>query len=167
MSIKYIVSILVVLVIGVGLGFSIGTKQGIEQNKRESEAKISELNKTLDFFVPPPPAEVFSVLGEIKSISGNAISLEIISPSERNLPGTEPKKEMRIITVSQDTKIVKFDPFIMHTIDPKTKLPMPPKIESIKLSDLKAGDRITASAKENIKDKSSFEASEIQLQVLP
>jgi len=165
---KYLIAVIIVLIIGTGLGFSIGknqgTQAGLEQGRSESKTKIDELNKALDFFIPQPPAEIFSVSGEVKSITGNTLSLEIISPSERALPGTELKKETRTVTVAPTTKLSRFNPLAIPTIDPKTKLPVTPKAESIRLSDLKVGDRVIVSAKENIKEKQAFEASEVQLQ---
>lgn len=153
----------VLLVVSYQVGFSLGKKKTLDQNNKE----IAKLNKALDFFVPQPLAEVFYVSGEIKSISGNVISLEINSPSERNLPGMEPKKEIRKIDVASGTKLFKISLFAVPGIDPKTKLPAPPKEETIKISDLKVGNIINVSSKENIKDKTEFEASGIQLQVLP
>lgn len=91
----------------------------------------------------------------------------INSLTERTFPSAEPKKEIRKITLVKDVKITKFNPLILPEIDPKTGLVKPPKQEIIKLSDLKAGDNISAAAKENIKTKTEFEAIEIILQVFP
>lgn len=153
------------------IGFNFGKNKGLIQGKeigeQESSVKITELNKTLDSFFPPLPDKIFSISGTIKSINNNIISLEAVSLTERTLPGVEPKKEIRKITVSKDAKITKFNSLILPEIDPKTGEIKPPKQEIIKLSDLKAGDNISATAKENIKTKIEFEAIEITLQVFP
>lgn len=173
-QIKFIVLIIIALILifaSYQIGFNFGKNKGLIQGKeigrQENSAKIAELNKTLDSFFPPLSNEIFSISGTIKLINNNIISLEMVSLTERMLPGVEPKKEIRKITVAKDAKITKFDPFILPEIDKKTGAIKPPKQEIIKLSDLKIGNQITATAKENIKTKTEFEAVEIQFQILP
>ncbi|MEK7146817.1 MAG: hypothetical protein AAB772_01015 [Patescibacteria group bacterium] len=147
------------------LGFLIGKLPlvGVISQKEQPQA----LNQNPELFLPPLPDEIFSVSGEIKAIENNVISLEIVSLTERFVFAVAPKMETRKITVAKDAKITKFDPFILPEIDKKTGEMKPFKQEVIKFSDLKIGDRITATAKENIKTKMEFEAAEIQLQILP
>lgn len=151
------------------LGFLIGrlslTNILIQEEGLGNQSQI--LNQTPDLFFPPLPDEIFSISGVIKSIENNIISLEIISLTERFSLSIEPKKEIRKITVTKDVKIIKSNPFILPEINPKTGEIKPIKQEIIKLTDLEIGDQIIATAKENIKTKTEFEAVEIQLQISP
>lgn len=154
---------------GIWYGKSRGFEQGIVQGKQESEQTIKDLNAALDVFYPPLPEDIRSISGTIKAIEGSVISLEINSLTERILPipGKEPKKEIRKVAVGDKTELVKVD-FSVPLPPPTPGGPAPVFPETkIKLSDLKAGDRVTVIAEENIKTKQEFTGSKIQLYILP
>lgn len=167
--ISVIVVTIFLMVFSYQVGFRSGEKNGKEIAKRDSEAEIMKLNKALDIFSPPQPAEIFSVFGEIKAIEDNGISLEINSLTERRLPipGEEQKKELRKVIVNDETQIIKIDfNSIARPVPPKPGEPFtPPQPKEIrlKITDLKIGDRVNVTALENIKVKTEFVASKIQL----
>ena len=171
-----VVAITVGCAVGFGAGFWYGQKSGyesgkqagVETGKQESAQEVSELNRALEVFYPPLPEDIRSVSGEIKSIQGDVIELEISSLTERILPGKEPKKEIRKITVGKDAPIVKVD----LTMPPSPIIgpegaPVGPEEKKISLADLKVGDTVTAEAEENIKTKQEFNAVKVSLLVLP
>lgn len=143
----------IILIIGIAL---IAFAGGLYSGKKLSQSKIDEIQKILDYYFPPIK-DLYYATGKITAIEGNLISLEIISPSERfTLPDQEPQKEIRKVTITDATKIVK-----REIAPPGSKEPI---IEiELDLTDLKTGDRISAEAEENIIDKTEFEAKYIEL----
>lgn len=158
MPFKKISISLIILIIGVVIGFNTGMQYG----KDQSALEIARLNEALDVLFPLPPKEVFSVYGTITTVNNNELSLEITSPSQRQLPGVTPQKETRIVTVTQNTKMSQFDPF--SAIENPEELDDPTAFSgqtTITLDDLQVGDNVSVSAEENIKTIQSFVASEI------
>jgi len=157
---KHTITVTLIVISGV-VGFYFGSMKGIA----ESKDKISELNQIVDIFVPPIPDEVFSIHGEVKSINGDTIILEITSLQARRLPTEDIKKEIRQVVVSSDTEITRID---FPTFNPSkgsnkpNKIDFEPKEVKIALADLKTGDTLRVTSQENIKSKESFLASRIQ-----
>jgi len=161
---KEIITFLIIIIIVGVISFLSGKRSGLHQGRAENMDKITELDKVVNFFVPPVPNEIFQTSGEIKSIDKDIITLEIVSLQERRLPGIEPKKEIKKVITSTDTEIIKID-FSAFTIPSKSKtLPLGPKEIQLEFSDLKVGDYISVTSLENIKNKESFNASRIVTQ---
>lgn len=177
---KYVLIAVVAITVGCAIGFGagfwyghnrgyeLGKQEGVDIGKQESAQEITELNRALEVFYPPLPEDIRSVSGEIKSIQDNMIELEISSLTERILPGREPKKEIRKITIGKDVLIVKVDLTAPPSpiIGPEG-VPQGPEEKKISLADLKVGDTVTAEAEENIKTKQEFNAVKVSLLVLP
>ena len=153
------------------LGYFISRQIVIKEKNQETakiiaikNQEIADLKARIKNIFPGPPAELFSINGLIKEIGANFIIVEyIIPPDLPLLPYEQPKTELRKVLLTEKTKMVEFQ--LLFLISNQSSKPSSKKI--IKLSDFKIGDRITAIAKENIKTKMGFEASEIQLQILP
>lgn len=152
---KIILVIVILIIIAVGAGFYY---LGYQSANKVSQEKIKVLENALEPFYPEPPEKIFSISGTIKEIKDNEIKIETPKFHKdlyERITKTE-EKETRIIKVLPTTKITKID---YTNVSPEA----PFKEEKIKLSELKVGDRITVTAKENIKNKLDFEAEFIQL----
>ena len=183
--------VLVAIVLSAGIGYIIGQKQskygayGTSSGSLNSNdnAEVQRLQAQIEqakkFF--PQISDVRTVSGTIKSINGNVILIEsdntIQNPFEKSI-------KSRSITVNGNTKITKLEnkdqaTFQKELDDFQSKMktqkadgtpqliqPPAPFIEKqLSLDDLKVGDKITADASENIKEKDSFEATRIVMQV--
>jgi hypothetical protein len=112
-------------------------------------------------FYPPLPEEIYSISGKIKKIEGNSIWIESqIRVSQLPLPGGKEFETKEIkVNVLPETKIVKVE---------MAEIPPPPPEEPfkeipLKFEDLKVGNQITVTSKENIKGKTEILADRIQL----
>jgi hypothetical protein len=144
-----------------------------------AKKRLAETN-----FVPMVErGEVSSIFGTVKAINGNKITLTI-RPLE---PLANPALDERIITVDSNTKISgteqkdpqtwqkemeDFQKNMQERMDNKDLAgqrlePPTPTYEKkeITLASIKTGDIITVTAKENIKDKKEFIATEISASI--
>lgn len=138
----------VVVIVGL-IGYYIGTIS--------SSNELNRYKNALDIFYPELPDEIFSITGTVTSISDEII-IEIESLEERVLPGEEYKMEERVVNINTETKIVKWNPYLIIEENP-----LELQETSILLSELKTGDRISVQASENIKIKKEFTATKIVL----
>lgn len=124
------------------------------------------------------PTEVSSLNGKVQAIDGNKVSLAI-NPLE---PLADPKLDVRVVTVTNDTKITRVVPrdskevqtemeaFMkkMQTpLAPGQEPPTPPVTstkEDGQLSDIKVGDTVIVTAETNIKDVKEFAITSIEIQ---
>jgi len=130
----------------------------------------------------PEPEEIFTLSGTITAVSKNQISLKA-NPTVLN-PLADQAPEMRTVTVTSETKIIKLTPKTseeiakeaedfreaMSSLEPGTTPPTPPSPyteEEIKITDLKNGDVISVTSDTNIKMAAKFVAKEIRLNVSP
>lgn len=104
---------------------------------------------------PPAPAEIFSYVGEITSI-GNGELKVLAKPVVNYL------KEDTTLTVQTDanTQIVKRT---IPKVLPKEGGSNLFKTENVKITDLAKGDQVTVVSATNIKDKTTFVASRIEM----
>jgi hypothetical protein len=159
------------LLIGFGIGNFYGkmAAEKIYQGKlAEKERELTEKEKEigwwksqLEMFYLPLPEEIYSISGKITKIEGNSIWIESqIRLSRLPLPGGKEFETKEIkVNVLPETKIVKVE------IPPVPPLPteQPFKEVPLKFEDLKVGDQITVTSKENIKGKTEILAERIQL----
>lgn len=174
---KKTITILLVLIIGIAVGFVGGRyyKSKSSSNKIADSGCEAKLEKAKTMF--PSMLEMKSVSGKIKEIKEKTIVLEAIgiNPLE-DLPVT------REITIGENTKIVKseskdqaafqkemeeYQKIISTQTDKPQSPPIPFSEKEVSLVDLKIGDQVLIEASENIKDKTSFEAVKITLQIMP
>jgi hypothetical protein len=126
--------------------------------------------------------EIKSVSGEVVKIDGQKITLKI-RPLE---PLADPELDIRIATIGSDVKVYRLsakDQKVyqkemeetnakMKVQKPEKGMPIvPPMMPSmfekteVKLSDIKAGTKISVLSADNIKDKKEFIASSIEIQI--
>ena len=150
------------------VGFGVGNWCGRTGAERTLQTKLNQAQKEIDWwksqlemFYPPLPEEIRSISGKITKIEDKAIWIEsMVRVSQLPLPeGKEIEKEEIKVNVSDQTKIVE-----VEMIEP---LPLPPKElfkeTQLSLKDLKVGDQITVTSKENVKGKTEILADRIQL----
>lgn len=151
--------ILVAVVLILVAGFS-GYYMGMQKVKIV-EIELARYQKALEIFVPPMPDEILSVSGTVREAGSDFLVIDVPSLSHRVLPGEVPLAlEARRVSVSSDTTIVKINPMRPPTPEEMQKGIFNTETK-IKLSDIKAGDSITAEASENIKTKLDFVAKKI------
>ncbi len=137
-----IIFIIIVMVVGaicLKVGFNIGA---------------NKYKRIVDYYFPASEEQV-SIDGKIIEIQreSGVLLVETIVQDLYALP-EEWKTRIVKVTITSSTEIVAFDLEIAKLIEiPATKL--------------KVGDKISARAKENIKDKTEFTAKFIQLYVVP
>lgn len=153
--------LVVVLILIVAAGASYG---GYKWALKKSQEKIKVLENALRMFYPETPSEMNSISGAIKEIKDDTIALEtrkiFTDLYDRITRANE--TDIRTIKITKDTKIVEINFLAPVKIKPGA-LPSAPAEKPLKLSDLKVGDQITVSAKENVKDKMEFDAEKIIL----
>lgn len=128
------------------------------------------------------PTEIFTISGTITSINENKITLKA-NPTVIN-PLAEQAPEIRTITVTSETKIMKLNPKTpeeitkeseefrkaMTALKPGATPPTPPspyEEDEIEITDLKVGDTVSVTSEANIKMAAEFVAKEISLTVTP
>lgn len=129
------------IIIAVVFGIVILTKQ-----KPEAE-------KTL-------PEESYGLSGTIKALEGNSFTIDAIIIFTDGTNQIESKK----ILTDENTKINKLE-FPKISAENRTK-PIEPRKTEIKFSDLKVGDKIDATSKENVQGKNEFLAKIINVIVI-
>jgi len=159
-----IILAVVFLLVGFGIGNFYGkmAAEKIWQGKlAEKEKEIEWWKSQLEMFYLPLPEEIYSISGKITKIEGNSIWIESqIRVSQLPLPGGKEFETKEIkVNVLPETKIVKVE---------MAEIPPPPPEEPfkeipLKFEDLKVGDQITVTSKENIKGKTEISADRIQL----
>lgn len=173
--------VIVIVIIGLVLGFGSGYLVGQKTTASSYEAQIT---KAKAFF--PQLTDVRSVSGTVKSVSGNSVTVSTISSN----PFDDSPSE-RVVTIGDKTTIVENtpkDPKVFQqemaayqasikniqpvAVAPAAGAPAAPSIatpptpfteQTINLSDLKAGMQITVQASANIKTAATFEAVSISV----
>jgi hypothetical protein len=165
---KSIYLIVILVLISLLVGFGIGVFYGKNLADKSYRGKIIEKEKEiewwksqLEMFYPPLPEEIYSISGKIKKIEGNSIWIESqIRLSRLPLPGGKEFETKEIkVNILPETKIVKVEIAEIPPLPPEE----PFKEIPLKIEDLKVGDQITVTSKENIKGKTEILADRIQL----
>ena len=111
-----------------------------------------QYKKVIDYHFPVSETMV-NVMGEITNIQDKTISIKTTIKDFYNIPEDWKTEIIKIIATDQ-TKITKTD---LET----------EKSTEISLSDIKIGDKINAQANENIKGKTEFTTTFIQVFIIP
>ena|SRR3989344_9374865 len=150
-----IITIIVVVLITLSLGFYIGQTNGKKQGFVQAENKYKAL---IDIAFPPPPAEMMSLSGVVKGVYGATINLEVTDPNDYlpHVDGTPQQKQIRYASITSATKIISIN---------GTKLDAQgnPEIKIIQLSNIKIGDTLTVRSDSNIKNSQKFDVIEVSL----
>lgn len=151
-----IVAVLVIAIVAVGVwvGFTLGKKKAVSENKGE----VEKLTGIVDLVFPPPSETISTLTGTIKAMYGATIHFEVNDPDDYlpHTDGSPQKKQVRFASLTGATKILLID---STQIDKDGN----PKITELKQSDLKAGDVITVRSEQNIKSAEKFDVTQIEL----
>ena len=163
---NYLTMILAVVFLLVGFGIGnwcgrTGTERTLQIKLNQAQKEIDWWKSQLEMFYPPLPEEIYSVIGKITKIEGNSILMESqIKVSRLPLPeGKEIEKKNIKVNLTDETKIAKIEMIVPTTLPPKEIFKETP----LKFEDLKVGDQINVTSKENIKSKTEILADRIQL----
>lgn len=176
MNQKYLLAAAIALCVGIFVGFFLGKRSGAPDQSIRIQKLQSQLEQAKKFF-PSLPQNTRSVSGIVKEVRASAIVLETIPAG----PFDESPR-MRTITIGKDAKIVKNeqkDPAayqreiaeFQKTVQEQSGKPgltpvMPPppfREVAAKISDIKPGQQVSITADENIRDKESFEATQVTI----
>lgn len=114
--------------------------------------KMLQYKKLIDYYFPVA-GEMFSISGKITEIQANVLSIETTIQDFHTVPEEWETKIVKI-TVADETRIIKFDVETGEQTE-------------VNLSIFKVGNQISANAEENIKDKTEFIATSIELYLMP
>ncbi len=179
---KGLVLTVIVFLIGIFLGFSVGvlykSKQHVQDKNMDSKL-LSQIEKAKKLF--PTIPEMLSVSGTVTKVAGNVITME-------SYPSVNPFEELpaiREIRVTKNTRIIKQEQknpaeFQKELEEYQKKvqqsqavnlslanltLPYPFIEVELKINDIKEGGTITVDTDKNIKNVTSFEATRVVVQV--
>jgi hypothetical protein len=154
--------VIVIVVIAVGLagyvGYSTGNRLGSKKAEQTTKAAYENVVKQ---FMPTLPETQTSFSGSVEKIEGKTLYLKGSKPTSDIL---EMGQETTLkVLVTDATKIYKLTMVTPTMPTEGGAIPEPFKKEDKKFEEIKQGMFITATAKDNIIDKDSFEAVEIQM----
>ena len=171
---KYILIIIAVAVVAGFVGFSIGASRGSGVVTTSDAALRAQIERAKQFF--PQISDVRAISGTVTEIRGNLLVLKadpLMNPFDE-------APETRIVMITDATTIIKQiskdpDKFQREleayqsklTETPSedfTPLPSPFTEETLLLSDIAVGNRVSVEAAENIKTAEQFTAVRIVLQ---
>lgn len=148
-NLKFVVSLLTVLallLIAAVISYQVGFRKGFS-------APLAQLR----------PTEVFSLVGQIKSLGDNFLTLEVPVLVADNPLEIGQRAEIRKVLISKETGVVEV---IAKPISPdagvllEEKAPLAEE-KTITFANLQVGDQIEVFARENILTKKEFEATKV------
>lgn len=143
------------LVIGALAGYWWGASSS-KQKLAEADKKTQELQTALNVFVPPLPDTVNVIGGKITAINENAFILEIPSLTDRYpKPGMPMKTETKTVSIAAGARITSTN------FDSRTFKNGVPQKKTISASDLKTGDIVSVTVKENARTEQNLTAVSI------
>ena len=151
--------ILVIIAAAFAIGYKLGVASGWQGGWEKAAEKVSQSNPVF-----AEPAETKTVIGQIKAIERDYLSVETW-PATLN-PLIESQKLLRKVMIIQETKIWRQKMKTPAAMAAEIKDGLPPApfiLEPVKKDDLKIGDTVSITAVENIKDEKEFTASRIIL----
>jgi len=181
---KQIVNLIIIILISFALGFSAAKVTDKIFSQNYWQAAKEKLAKTESVAPAAADIKITSIGGVIERVEADRIVLKVY-PSEWQ---TNPELEERIVIADENTKIYyveqkdqaqfqKESDEFHKMMEEKAKNSeeisepiMPPAMfsqDEINFSDIKAGQQMTVTAQENIKDIKEFKAIEIIVQILP
>ena len=117
-----------------------------------------KMQKLVNIVYPQPPKEMYELDGLIVGTDANTMTLEIQDPNDYlpHIDGTDSTMQRRVVSITSTTKIMMAD---QNALDANGEA----IITTIKFSDIKVGVRTIVKSSENIKDATSFDATEIEV----
>lgn len=149
---KIVVFAIIALVIGLAGGYWYGKAVAV----KETGKTIQKLEQSLSLFVPPLPDVINGIGAKITNKAGTTITVEIPSFTDRYPePGKPQATETRTVRITKDTKITETD------FNQKTFKNGMPQTKSITAGDLKIGDVVSVTVKENARTEQNLTATQI------
>jgi hypothetical protein len=140
----------IALLIGLAAGYFIGNTQG----NVAAERKFAPI---LNAIYPPPPDELSSLTGTVKSVYGAGFELEIEDLDDYlpHLDGSARAKETRTANTSVGTIFTLINYERLDRQGNPTRMPRT-------FANLTAGDMVTVRSSENIRNAGSFDATAVE-----
>ncbi len=177
-------SVIVALIVGLVGGYFWGYARGGMAVTASYAPKIVEVSKLF----PPAPTSMLSLSGQVKSINGSVVTLDVgsLTPDPFAVENFPEVREVTVANAAKITKMVQKDPAeLQQEVEAYTKQavnvsatagvvpvgpsegPVPFTEKNISLSDIKMGDMVIVTAGSDIMSAPSFTATAIQDQVTP
>lgn len=146
MALLTLVALVGSLFVGALGGYAYGKQIGAEK-----------MRKLIDIVYPEPPKEMHELDGLVVGTGANTLILEIQDPNDYlpHIDGTDSLKQRRAVSVTSTTKIMMAN---QNALDANGEA----IITHIPFSNIKVGVRAIVRSPENIKDATSFDATEIE-----
>ncbi len=145
-----------VVILAIAAGFFAGWLYGKQAGVTETGKKVKDLQSSLDVFVPPLPNTINLVSGKITAIKGDSFTMEIPSFTDRYpKPGQALAVESKTIRTTKNTDISETN------FDPKTFKNGSPQKRAIQVGDLKIGNIVSVTVKENARTEQNLTAVSI------
>ncbi|MBI5733104.1 hypothetical protein HY967_04090 [Candidatus Jorgensenbacteria bacterium] len=144
---------LALIALSFALGYYLGGQKGEEVGRVQTEQRLEPLVNTA---FPKPPTSITNLSGTIKGFSGATLVAEVIDPDDY-LPHTDrtpQRTETRVVNVLSTTQIT-----LIGSPDQGGNV----KLVSLKLADLKIGDKVSITSDKNIRDLREFSATKIEV----
>jgi hypothetical protein len=149
---KKIISAIILLAAGIIVGLLAGFLIfGLKTAQKQEEVK--KLQNAVDIIVPKPQDDIRTIVGTITKINGTHIVTETNDPADY-LPHTDGTAQRTMVRVAQITETTEITLISPTEVNKNGNI----KKETIKISDLKIGDRITITAAVNIRTTEMFDA---------
>lgn len=152
------ITIATIVLIGAVAGYLFGFQTGKRSGYAEADQKIQDVQTSLNIFVPPLPDVINTIGGKITAVNGDAFTfvMEVSSFTDRYpKPGMPMATEIRTVRAMVDTKITDIN------FDSKTFKNGLPQTKTISAKDLKVGDTISVTVKENARTEQNLTAVSI------
>lgn len=153
---KIVAIAVVAILIGATAGYLSGLQIGKASGRAEANLKIKALQESLNVFVPPLPDVINVIGGKIIGINGDTFTLQMPSFTDRYpKQGVPMATETKTIRIAKDTKITSTD------FDSRTFKNGVPQQKTISANDLKIGDTVSVTVKENARVEQNLTAVSI------
>lgn len=147
--------VVIIALVLVAVGYYLSSNNGTAPDKTTNQpaGETNQTGQTTN--QPAAPNEIFSYVGEVTGTSGDQIT--VLAKANANYVKTDTK-----LTVKADanTQIIRRT---IPKVLPKEGGTNLFKQEAIKLSDISKGDQVTVVSATNVKDKTEFTASRIEV----
>ena len=156
--------IVLLIIISLLIGFGVGTifEKGIWQLKlAQTQKELDSLKSQMETIFPPLPEEIYTTFGTVTEVGDKFLVMEAqIRVSQFPLPeGKDYERRNIKVNLTEETKI-----FWLENPGPSSLgKPLEPQKVPLSFGDIKVGNQIFVTAKENIKDKNEITATEIQI----
>lgn len=155
---KIVTIVAITVLIGAIVGYLLSSQIGKKSERAEADQRIRNVQDSLNVFVPPLPDVVNVIGGKITVVNSDAFTfiMEVPSFTDRYpKPGVPMATETRTVRAAADTEITDTN------YDSKTFKKGIPQTKTISANDLKVGDTVSVTVKENARTEQDLTAVSI------